>query len=460
MGILFKTVDDWINKHRAWSLLAAVFITVTMVALINWLTGSDHFRQFFYPKRCVPTSPESCDPIEWKELFQAAVLILGLPIAFLLWHWRDRNVRDQIENTRKDLNYREFNEIQVRLAGAIDIDVSEKSSIALQTSALFQMSEFLSGDRGDQFARTAFEAVRAKYNSDFEELFSNKFKREIHDFNQIYDKIIQHRFKKYHHLLMLMMHLNHDLRKIGDLYQKDPSKRMNRRFFSENFQDIFLNNKYAHYFNISTLHIPSVVEDKNLAGIQAIGTRFSGEKIHKVKFTNSNLLGAAFLKATITKCDFRLATIDLAKIINSSLENCDFSHAKLRKIQLQDVDPITYQLRSSKLVKCSFQGADLTWTSLGEQDFTDTDFSSAILICTDFGRCNVAGSNFTNCDIRGANMTRIDPRLLKSCQDARFDDSTKFHLPTPGTSLSWTHEQLQEIRDLWRSCGAKHVNDS
>jgi Pentapeptide repeats (8 copies) len=166
MGILFKTVDDWINKHRAWSLLATVIITVTMVALINWLTGSDLFRQFFYPKRCVPTSPKTCDPLEWKVLFQATVLILGLPIAFLLWHWRDRNVRDQIgesgkqvENQRKDINLKEFQEVQLRAAGALDANFSPEAREQLQIAALHQLRYFLQADQPVSFREAALELL-------------------------------------------------------------------------------------------------------------------------------------------------------------------------------------------------------------------------------------------------------------------------------------------------------------
>ncbi len=95
-----KRLDDWTNAHRPWALLGVVVITVAVVAFLNWATGSDLFRQFFFPRHCDPKFLAKCDPLEWKELFQAAVLLLGLPIAFMLWHWRDRNVRDQIDNAR------------------------------------------------------------------------------------------------------------------------------------------------------------------------------------------------------------------------------------------------------------------------------------------------------------------------------------------------------------------------
>lgn len=447
--------DNWINKHRPWTLLATVAATFAILAAFDWHA----IERLLYPQVCNPRMPSKCDPIEWKERFQATILMLSIPVAFWLWHWRDRNVRDQIENTRKDLNLREFNDVQTRLAAAIDEGISERARIALQTNALFQMSAFLSGDRAHGFSRAAFEAVRAKFSGDFQEIFRSKFKRDAQEFEEIYDRIINSRHPKYRQILKLSGRFRRDLREIRTRYQNDPSKNMNRRFFLENFEDIFANNENARHFDISTLSIPSIRSGVNLKGIQAIGSTFLGNDIDGVDLSSSNLVGSSFREISISKSDFRNSSMDLMQIVNSNFSDCDFSHAKLRRVQLLDLDPHSHEWRNSKFIRCNFAGADLTWTQLGEQNLANCDFSNAILICTNFDRCEVVGSDFTNCDMRGATMTRIDPRELKSCVGARFDDATLFHLPAPGTSLSWTQEQLQEIRNLWRSCGARHIND-
>ena len=116
MKDLRTKLDDWTNQHRPTALLGVVAFTVAAVGLLNWASGSDLFRQFFFPEHCDTKFPAKCDPLEWKELFQAAALVLGLPVAFLLWQWRDRNVRDQIENARKDTNLKEFQEVQLHAA--------------------------------------------------------------------------------------------------------------------------------------------------------------------------------------------------------------------------------------------------------------------------------------------------------------------------------------------------------
>ena len=163
-----KKADDWINVHRPLALLITVALTLSAVWLLNATTGSELFRQFFHPKICDPGKPATCDPLAWKDLLQAAVLTLGLPVAFLLWHWRDRNVRDQIDeqrnqvaNARKDINLKEFQEVQQRAAGALDEALPAEARQQLQIAALHQLRGFLRGEYGESFERPAFELLLA-----------------------------------------------------------------------------------------------------------------------------------------------------------------------------------------------------------------------------------------------------------------------------------------------------------
>jgi uncharacterized protein YjbI with pentapeptide repeats len=153
----FERVDDWTNRNRPRTLLATVALTIAVIALVNWAAGTDLFRQFFFPQLCDPKSPHNCDPLEWKELFQAAVLVLGLPVAFLLWHWRDRNVRDQIENARKDTNLKEFQEVQLRSVGIMPEACPASAKRALQIAALHQLRSFVKGDYAKELALPSFE---------------------------------------------------------------------------------------------------------------------------------------------------------------------------------------------------------------------------------------------------------------------------------------------------------------
>ncbi|WP_262379039.1 MULTISPECIES: hypothetical protein [Neisseria] len=39
------------------------------------------------------------------------ILIVSAPVAFVIWHFRDENNRQQIENQRKDINLKEFQKL-------------------------------------------------------------------------------------------------------------------------------------------------------------------------------------------------------------------------------------------------------------------------------------------------------------------------------------------------------------
>lgn len=46
------------------------------------------------------------------------VLIVSAPVAFVIWHFRDENNRQQIENQRKDINLKEFQKLSEWVSGA------------------------------------------------------------------------------------------------------------------------------------------------------------------------------------------------------------------------------------------------------------------------------------------------------------------------------------------------------
>ena len=57
---------------------------------------------------------------DWRAIIQPLLLFIGLPSAFVLWVFRDANASAALENQRKDINLKEFQEIQLRAAGALD----------------------------------------------------------------------------------------------------------------------------------------------------------------------------------------------------------------------------------------------------------------------------------------------------------------------------------------------------
>lgn len=101
------------------------------------------------------------DQLAWKELIQPILLFIGVPSAFILWAFRDHNAMSALENQRKDINLKEFQEIQLRAAGALDEKLPAKARETLQVAAIHQLRPFLRGEYGTSFRRPAWELLKA-----------------------------------------------------------------------------------------------------------------------------------------------------------------------------------------------------------------------------------------------------------------------------------------------------------
>ena len=114
------------------------------------------------PEQLTNANPFRADkPIPWQAAGQLLLLFVGLPAAFMLWAFRDYHVNATLANQRKDVNLKEFQEIQMRAAGALDEKLPAEAREQLQIAALHQLRAFLRGDFGPDFRRPAFELLLA-----------------------------------------------------------------------------------------------------------------------------------------------------------------------------------------------------------------------------------------------------------------------------------------------------------
>jgi hypothetical protein len=100
--------------------------------------------------------------MDWRAASQLLIVLLGLPIGFMLWLFRDIHVNAVLENQRKDVNLKEFQEIQLRAAGAMDEKLPKGARESLQIAATHQLAGFLRGGFGKSFQRPAWELLRAQ----------------------------------------------------------------------------------------------------------------------------------------------------------------------------------------------------------------------------------------------------------------------------------------------------------
>jgi uncharacterized protein YjbI with pentapeptide repeats len=332
-----KRIDNWVYQHRVLSLLLAVMFTLVLVALANWISGSDLFRQFFFPKICDKKLSAACDPLEWKDLFQAAILVLGLPVAFLLWHWRDTNVRDQIaeqrnqveeqakqvENSRKDINLKEFQEVQLRAAGALDESLPEEAREQLQIAALHQLRGFLRGEYGESFKRPAFELLLSGHAAATNRIGVPNVRMQIS--GQSRDKIVE-----------AVTALRGQLSPIDNTRKqiiRDEAEHIFRSYFpldGRSFDLLDLRKfRFPSNLDLGESHFfGAELTEASFEGSQLIMTCFDGANMRFARFHGANLVSASFqgsdlYAAHLEKTNLKFAILDSADLWLANMEGAD-----------------------------------------------------------------------------------------------------------------------------------------
>jgi uncharacterized protein YjbI with pentapeptide repeats len=342
----FKAIDNWIYQRRALSLLLAILLTLALVSLLNWATESDLFRQFFFPKACNRNLSATCDALEWKDLFQASLLMLGLPVAFLLWHWRDTNVRDQIEeqrrqveNARLDTNLKEFEEVQLRAAGALDEKLPHEAREQLQIAALHQLRGFLRGDYGESFKRPAFELLLAGHAAAIHRIGVPEVQAQLED--RALEKIQQAVSKLRARLSPVDQSRIIIIRDEAAHIFRAEYPLSNRNFDFVDLQDQDLSGLTLNHstFNGARLGLSSF-ENAKFWSVKAIGANFVGAKFSETQAFNSHFVG----------CDFEGAIFGESQFQRARFEYSSFSNATLFQTHLED----------AKFDKCSIDGMRLT----------------------------------------------------------------------------------------------------
>ena len=140
-----------------------LLVGIGVPLLIVSLTGLS------FEPRDVVNALKSPNSLDWREAMQAILLFIGLPSAFVLWAFRDANASAALENQRKDINLKEFQEIQLRAAGALDEKLPALARQTLQIAAIHQLRPFLRGEYGKSFRRPAWELLKARLATSAEE---------------------------------------------------------------------------------------------------------------------------------------------------------------------------------------------------------------------------------------------------------------------------------------------------
>ena len=328
------------------------------------------------------------------------ILIVSAPVAFVIWHFRDENNRQQIENQRKDINLKEFQKLSEWVSGAhlpeiktvskttqkssskdgaieqtteqseeyakktdtADFDTFSKrdGAVALQISAIYNLLPFFRGDYGESFRRPAFNLLKSAWQA----MQQESLKRMVTDdltIGELAEVITELQFKAISPMGVALTHVLLSLN-----YE---NTKLNLRDFPEMLPNICLAGMDFHLNGLS-----EIVRD--LSSLDLQGANFIGARLNEVQFQNSSLNGSRLQSADLQEANLQNADLVCAHLKNAELQKadltgCKFGWEQLRYIRNKSSARITTDSFISKIYPGWKKRHYPKWDELTESEQTE-----------------------------------------------------------------------------------------
>ena len=357
---------------------------------------------------------QSCFPELMEKsagLWNFIIVVVSAPVAFAIWHFRDENNRQQIENQRKDINLKEFQKLSEWVSGAhlpeiktldkttqkeglkgkgeidrefqlierttekteeygkkphaegFDTFGKREGAVALQISAVYNLLPFFRGDYGESFRRPAFNLLKSAWQA-MQQDSLKKWETENLSYDEQQAIIGELDLKASSPMGVALTHV------LLSLDQKN--MQLNLRDFPEMLPNICL---AGMNFNLSG------VDEKarnwsglNLSGVDFRGAylvevHFKGSKLNGANLQNANLLVANLQHADLWGANLQHANLSRAKLQHADLWGANLQHANLSRAKLQNAELRECDLSWWQLEKVKDGG--LTGSKITEEDFKD-----------------------------------------------------------------------------------------
>lgn len=454
---IWKKITETISKNKTWlyekrNAVIVLFAGATS-AFILWT-----IHEFVIEKN------QSIPPGAWNLI----ILIVSAPVAFVIWHFRDENNRQQIENQRKDINLKEFQKLSEWVSGVHlpeiktvskttqkssskdGVEVVEKTTerseeyskkpdtadfdtfskrdgaVALQISAIYNLLPFFRGDYGESFRLPAFNLLKSAWQAMQQD--SLKKLDEGHLSNEEREKASDEMKQKLGILIATIL----DYRRLNDskfneLKQKAESPmgvaltqvllslnrentKLNLRDFPEMLPNICLAGMNFHLSGVS--EIARDLSDLNLNGADFRGailtaTKFQNSKLNQAKLDGANLSEAKLQDADLWEAELEIAELCKAKLCNTCLSKVNLQGACLAGAELQNVNLTYANLTQTDLAQTDLQGANLSYANLQHADLRFTKMRGA-----SFQKANLQNAKLNDANAQYANFSYAD---LKAC---------------------------------------------
>ena len=344
-------------------------------------------------------------------LWNFIILVVSAPVAFAIWHFRDENNRQQIENQRKDINLKEFQKLSEWVSGAhlpeiktidkttqkeglkdkgeiegefqlierttekteeygkkphaegFDTFGKREGAVALQISAVYNLLPFFRGDYGESFRMPAFNLLKSAWQAMQQDSLkkwetanssSNK-QREI--FRELRRKAVSPMGVALTHVLL-------------SLNQKNTQ--LNLRDFPEMLPNLCLAGMNFHLSGVDE-------KARNWSGLNLSRVDFRGAYLEEVQFEKSQLYDANLQYANLCFAKLQNANLCFAELQNVDLSEAELQNAHLREANLQNATLWFVKLQNAKLLRAELQNANLSRAKLQHADLSRAKLQNAEL---------------------------------------------------------------------------------
>ena len=413
---------------------------------------------------------QSCFPELMEKsagLWNFIIVVVSAPVAFAIWHFRDENNRQQIENQRKDINLKEFQKLSEWVSGAhlpeiktldkttqkeglkgkgeidgefqlierttekteeygkkphaegFDTFGKREGAVALQISAIYNLLPFFRGDYGESFRMPAFNLLKSAWQAMQQDSLKKWEKENLSDDQQ--QAIIEELRRKAESpmgvaLTQVLLSLNRK------------NMQLNLRDFPEMLPNICLAGMNFHLSGVDE-------KARNWSGLNLSGIDFRGAHLKEVQFEKSQLGGTNLQNANLSEANLQKANLWLANLQHTNLSRAKLQNADLSRAKLQNADLSGAELQNADLSGAELQNADLWFANLQHTNLSRAKLQNADLWEANLQHTNLSRAKLQNADLWRANLqhTNLSGAELQNA-DLRICDL-----------FGW--EQLEQVKD-------------
>lgn len=486
-----KSFKEKVLQYRAFLVFFSFLISLAFIYFINIIFN---FGNWFVDN-------------DWLKSASAGTIfsmLFGLPIAFVIWYFRDHNICEQINNSRKDINLKDFQKLAEWVSGQHlpedkIIEVTENNNKkttlehfspppnhqsysrrmgaeSLQVSAIYQLQAFINGEYGDYFRQPSFQLLKSIWDGFVEEwLLTNPLPtRSIsnhpthgswaHGWENAYDwcdeeaiqewknKLVKHFSKPLGCVLQKVILSNNGHMLIGNPIDLLDIKLVGLGIgqYSSRALTAFGTINTGRYLNCNLF-----ISNLDLNGCNIQGAYLLNSELQGVNFSYALLQGSDFRFSNMQKGFFYSANLQCSDMRKANLQFSNFTYANISNSKLCGA-----QLQNSILHYAKLQASILSSARL-----QNTDFTGANLMCVDLSDANITNANFKSADLRGVIFSNSysDNRNDINFSNCKINNQTKFGRLRE-ENIKWLETKDEDwidgdkIREEWVLQGAINVD--